>query len=1317
MTIAKRLVVLVLIPLVIVTGLAVYISLEMSKIERLSRFVAVNQIQGLGTLGNISRSLTEMRVNVRSYLLARNDEERAAARTHFNEDKTDFGHLMGKYEKNLISDERDRMLMYEYRRLAESWISAAEDVMALAESGKREEAVDQLNGPVSVLGVQLSNASIEWIRYNEAVAERSSTIMLNAIAASNRTRTIVAIIVLFVSGVLGVLTFRSIVNPIRALQASVESIAGGDYARAVPFTNAADETGELARSIEVLKQGAAAMAKQRWVKTNAAKLTGELQGASSLPEFGRRFLSNLVPLLGGGVAGFYQFEAGNERLRRIASYGLTAEASSAETVQFGEGLVGQSAIEGKPITLTDLPPGYLQISSGLGGSPPAQAAAYPIVSQGDLLGVLEIASFRPWNADEEALLDEVLPVAAMSMEILQRNLATRDLLDQVRITEERTRLILQSTGDGIFGVDIEGSIDFVNAAACRMLGFTAEEMIGRHSHDLIHHHRADGSDYPAEDCPMYAAYKRGEARRVDNEFLWRKDDTGLPVEYGVTPIEKDGAVVGAVVSFMDITQRREQENALKQAKAKAEEATQMKSMFLANMSHEIRTPMNAIIGLSYLALKTSLDAKQRDYLNKIHNAGTSLLTVINDILDFSKIEAGKLDIEETDFKLDDVISSVTTVTGQKAHEKGLEFLADVPGTVPQFLVGDPLRLGQILTNLVNNAVKFTEQGEIRLRAELLERTGDRCKLKFSVQDTGLGMTSEQAAKLFQPFTQADMSTTRKHGGTGLGLTICRRLVELMGGQIWLESEPGRGSLFSFTVNLGIGEQKGSGKIVPERLNSITALVVDDNSAAREIIQDALRDIALRVDLAASGPEAVAAVRRMDAQQPYDVLFMDWRMPGMDGLQAARIIKSDETLRHQPAIVLVTAFGREEVRQEAEHLHLDGFLLKPVTKSMLTDTLVSIFAASTPEAGAVAAEAAGDRHRLKGLRILLTEDNEINQQIAVELLEGVGARVDVASNGREAVERLFEGAGPSAYDVILMDLQMPEMDGYQATRKIRSDSRFANLPIIAMTAHATTEERQRCLDSGMNGHVGKPIDPELLFETLDRYYNPEVHGARPAAAESNQPDARTVEPDSVPSIEGLDTADGLSRVIGNRKLYVKLLRQFVEEQGLAPGQIVEALRRKDHSLAERLAHTVKGVAGSLGAPAVQKAAAALEKAIAAKADSSAVAPVLNTFRSTLDDFATRLRAALPGSAAAPLQPTPAASFDPARAKQVVQEMILHLNNFDPAAADCLESNQEIFRALFAAEAFTKFEQQINGFSFADALAALEPAARSMGVLAS
>jgi two-component system sensor histidine kinase/response regulator len=1304
MTIARRLIILMAVPLLALIGLGIFIKVQLEEIETHSRFVAETQIGSLATLGHISRSFAELRISVRSHLLSGDKAEQDNTRATFHADKAVFTQLLRRYAETLVSEAKDRSLLDEYRAMSGEWIVGAEKVMSLADSGRRDEALAMLLGPEAELGDRLSKVSSEWIRHNEQLATSAGRATMESIEGSWWRIFIAVCVALTFSSILGWLTFPRIVNPIRGLQTSVESIARGDYAREVPFTKAADETGALARSIDVLKQGAAAMEEQRWVKSNVARLTGELQGVTSLTEFGQRLISALVPVLGGGVAAFYSLQTNTECLRRIASYGLAEGAGTADLFRFDEGLVGQCARECKPVTLTNLPVGYLRISSGLGEATPVQTVAWPLLSRDTLLGVLEFASFRALSAQEKVLLEELLPVVAMSLEILQRNLHTRDLLDQIRTSEERTRLILESSAEGIFGVDTEGRIGFVNPAACRMLGFTTQELLHQPSHSLIHHHRPDGSDYPEEECPMFAAYHRGETSRIDHEFLWRKDGTGLPVEYGATPILKDGGIMGTVISFTDITVRKQQEAEVLTAKKKAEEATEMKSMFLANMSHEIRTPMNAIIGLSHLALKTQLTPKQRDYISKVHNAGTSLLAVINDILDFSKIEAGKLDLETIDFQLDEVISSVTTLTAQKAHEKGIEFLAHVAPGIPEHLLGDPLRLGQILTNFVNNAVKFTERGEIGLNIELIEQTGGKAQLKFSVRDTGIGMTPEQAAKLFQPFTQADMSTTRKHGGTGLGLTICRRLVELMSGRIWLESEPGVGSTFFFTVWLGVSTAKGSGKIVPERLAQLRVLVVDDNAAAREILQEPLSTIARDVKVVASGPEAIAAVKAQDAAAPFDIIFMDWRMPGMDGLQASRHIKSDETLGHQPAIVLVTAFGREEVREEAERLQLDGFLVKPVTKSMLVDTLVNVFVSGSDEPAAGAERVKEDAGRLQGLRVLLTEDNEINQQIAMELLQGVGAGVTIAGNGREAVEKLT--TSPTSFDVVLMDLQMPEMDGYQATTKIRANARFAKLPVIAMTAHATIEERQRCLAAGMNDHISKPIDPTVLFETVARYYRPVTGAAPPVVPISGAPDTQTGA--DLPKVEGLDTKDGLTRVAWNRKLYLKLLRQFIEQHGLAVEQITTALAQGDAVLAERLAHSLKGVAGNIGAKLVQAAAGTLEKLIRDRASTTEVGSAASAVAAALDPLLAQLRNSLPSpEPTIPLQ-TSLPPSDPAQKRAAAVQLTKLLAEFDPGAEEFIEANRATLCSLFQGDSWSQFERLVQDYAFVDAQAQLEQA---------
>jgi PAS domain S-box-containing protein len=1138
-----------------------------------------------------------------------------------------------------------RAALLDFEREYAQYKANFEKATALLNRGAEAEAArfiasDEFRRP----GVAANEALATLTAIKEAGARTTTD---EAIEASNLAIQSTAIslgVALGLSLLIGGLIARSIQRPTETLRDAVESIAAGKLDIAVPFTNYNNEVGSLARSIEVLQTASLQIESESWLKNHLAQCAQAMQAAPSFTTLAQALFSNLAPLIQLGQGVFYVYEEDQRRLRMLSSYAHRHRKTLNQYFAIGQGLVGQCAMERTPITLLQPPSDYVHIGSSLGEAVPHTITVLPILRNERLLGVLELATFKGFDARELALIDALMPLLATNLEILERSVKTNKLLDETReqarlmqnqaaqleaqteeleaqkrslqetsahlaVLEERSRLILGSVNDGVLGTDTEGQITFVNVAVMKMLGYAEHELLGQSMHPLVHHHYPDGREFPQHECPMYRTSIDGQPRTVDSEVLWRKDGTPVAVEYATTPLYRGDMVIGTVVMVRDITERKQAEEAMAQqqsalqgildnspvgtafsaggtfkyfnpeyekqfgvrlgdaanaiyqypedrtaivaelkdkgfvrnremrlvargnqvrdflvtfipfthkgeegvmgwllditerkaaeleiikAKEVAEEATKAKSDFLANMSHEIRTPMNAIIGMSHLALQTELNKKQRNYIEKVNRAGENLLGIINDILDFSKIEAGKLRMEAIDFHLEDVMDHLANLVGMKTEDKGLELLFSTAADVPTALVGDSLRLGQVLVNLGNNAVKFTESGEVVIGVEKVADHADGVELHFWVKDTGIGMTPEQCARMFQSFSQADASTTRKYGGTGLGLAISKNLVERMRGRIWVESVAGKGSTFHFHACFGVQKNPKTRRMFKaEELLGTRVLVVDDNASAREILSTMAKTFGLEVEVARDGAEGLRLIEQADKrQQPYDLVLMDWKMPVMDGVETVRQM-SAQSLNKTPTVVMVTAFGREEAMASAGErgVSMSAVLTKPVTSSTLLEAIGETLHKGmeiTTRSEERADSQSEAMWALKGARVLLVEDNDMNQELAMELLAHAGIEVTLAVNGQDALDKISADAG---FDGVLMDCQMPVMDGYTATREIRKNPAFKDLPIIAMTANAMAADRANVIDAGMNDHIAKPLNVGEMFATIARWIRP------------------------------------------------------------------------------------------------------------------------------------------------------------------------------------------------------------------------------------
>jgi PAS domain S-box-containing protein len=809
-------------------------------------------------------------------------------------------------------------------------------------------------------------------------------------------------------------------------------------------------------------------------------------------------------------------------------------------------------------------------------------------------GAKRLASGETLVAGEKASLPAWFPVATGHDEVSQLTEAFRYMVQEVAAREQRLKqqfkLLLDSTAEAIYGIDLDGNCEFCNPACARILGYEkVDDLLGRQMHSLVQHTRADGSPYPLSESRIHQAFKDGKEIHVDDEFLWRKDLTSFPAEYWSNPMYRDGKLIGAVVTFVEISDRKRNEAELRRAMKAAEAANCAKSEFLANMSHEIRTPMNGILGMTELALETPLSPVQREYLAMVKQSGDALLTVINDILDFSKIEAGRLDFDHAGFDFRDSLEDTIKTMALRAHKKGLELACHIRSDVPDALVGDPARLRQLIFNLVGNAIKFTERGEVVVHVEIESRTAEEVSLHFSVCDTGIGIASDKQHLIFDPFTQADGSTTRKYGGTGLGLSISSRLVELMGGRIWVESTPGQGSVFHFTARFGL--QRGSKiryqPIRPAALEGLAVLVVDDNATNRRILQEMLANWRMRPTLAASAPEALALMKEAAAVgEPFPLVLLDAMMPDVDGFALAAQIKQTPDLAGATVMMLSSADHLRD-RDRCRALGVVRHLIKPIKQSELLDAILNALGTSVSEELPLASEAGDSTCAARsvvapanGLRILLAEDNAVNQKVAVRMLQKKGHEVVVTSSGREALAALGTAR---AFDLILMDVQMPEVDGLEATAKVREWEKGSgrHVPIVAMTAHAMKGDRERCLAAGMDDYIAKPIQASELYRVIDSLTKSTV-SEPPAGAGA-----------CLPAVPGVDRQAALAKLGGDEALFEEIVGLFLQEYPRRLEGIRDAVARGDARALNREAHALKGSAGYLGATELCAAAQRLE----------------------------------------------------------------------------------------------------------------------------
>ncbi|AWK85436.1 PAS domain S-box protein [Azospirillum thermophilum] len=952
------------------------------------------------------------------------------------------------------------------------------------------------------------------------------------------------------------------------------------------------------------------------------------------------------------------------------------------------------------------------------------------VAKEDCPVMLSIRQGRTYRSDTDHFIRRdgtVFPISVISVplredgQIVGSVTVFQDITERQRIlnalqeSEKRLAIALDASQTGLWDWNPVTDAAYFSTHWLGMLGYGPDDLpaCGRTWLSLLHPDDRDAvlnrlETHKRGDTPVYAVEFR--MRHKDGGWVWILS-AGKVTERG-----EDGAPTRITGIHKDITDLKRTEAELAHAKEEADRANRLKSDFLANMSHEIRTPMNAVIGLSHLIMTTELTRRQRDYMDKIHAASRNLLGIINDILDFSKIEAGKLTIETIPFQIADVLQEVTTVVQPRLREKGLELIVDLGAEVPTTLLGDPLRLGQVVLNLVSNAVKFTERGEVVVCVAGSRDGGDGYRLDVTVRDTGIGMSPAQVANLFRPFTQADSSTTRRFGGTGLGLAICRQLVELMGGSIGVESTAGVGTTFRFSILGRVAPEAASADRMPTDLMGRRVLVVDDSDAVRSILSDMLERFGLAVEAVPGGWDALARMENaiIGAEPPVDLLVLDWRMPDLDGVETLHRLQAMQEAH--PPVIMTTAYGGDAMHDALDGGRVAAILEKPVTPSAMLDSVMTALGrdssgrasgSALPAPRHVRPAAAGeDLSALVGRRVLLVEDNAINQQVACGLLELAGVEVAVAGSGEEALRILRE----QRFEVVLMDVQMPGLDGYETTGIIRREMELGDLPIVAMTAHAMAGDRERCLEAGMNDHVAKPIDPDALYAALLRWLKPSRRlGRGLTSAETGTGAGAAVLPDRLP---GLDLAAARRSVGGNLGLLRRILGDFADSHGTDVARLSAEVASQSWRDALRTAHTLKGTSATIGALDLSQLAGDAERLLSGPAPAlppdllprleAAMVEVVTGIRTLLRPLLQPLLHQDPQPDGAPATCTPARL---AEAAALASRLELALSEGDPEAAELAEALAGLLEGSALAACAAAVARPASQFDFDEAATAL------------